>query len=196
MRTDTTDTDNGVPKPRTRPSSYQDDVEPTPAPSNATPATLGSLRRARWSVAISVVIALIAVALAAWALLHPLHTSTAAPATDEQISAAKARACTDVDTVRKAVTLQTHASAGNDPVAVQATAANARLALDAGGTYLLGRLDPATPPPLAAAIRTFADNLQEIAMNTLAGAGNDDPAQASRLRDGETSSGQIDDLCK
>ena len=50
------------------------------------------------------------------------------------------------------------------------------------------RLDPATPPPLAAAIHTFADDLLDITANALAGAPNDDPAQAGRLRDGETAS--------
>lgn len=56
---------------------------------------------------------------------------------------------------------------------------NARLSMAAGGSYLLARLDPATPAPVAAAIRSFADNLQDIAMNALAGVSNDDPAQTS-----------------
>jgi hypothetical protein len=138
----------------------------------------------------------VAVALGAWSLLRPLNASTTAPpATGQQIAAAKARACTASNTVSTAVSLQTHADLGSDPVAVQAVAANARLSMAAGGSYLLTRLDPATPPPLAAAIHSFTDNLQEIAMNTLAGVSNDDPAQASRLRDAQATSAQIADLC-
>jgi hypothetical protein len=81
-------------------------------------------------------------------------------------------------------------------VAVQAVAANARLAMSAGGSYLLARLDPATPPELAAAIRSFTDDLHDLTMTALAGVPNDDPAQAARLRDGQAQSTHIADLCK
>jgi hypothetical protein len=151
----------------------------------------------RWIAVIALAIALVAIALAAWPLLHPLKANiTAPPATDQQVADAKARACTAFNTVRSAVSLQTHVDPGGDPAAVQAVAANARLAMAAGGSYLLARLDLATPPPVAAAIRSFADDLQDIAMNTLAGATNDDPAQAARLRDVEAVSAQTADLCK
>jgi hypothetical protein len=193
----------GVPAPVVRRRAYHDAMsssdenEQPSVPSSATPVQpLASPRRARWVVGITAAIALIALGLAAWPLLRPLHASTAASATDGQVAAAKVHVCNDFDTVRRAVSLQTHANAGNDAAAVQATAANARLALAAGGSYLVARLDPATSPALATAIRSFGDNLQEIAMNTLAGAGNDDPAQAARLHDGEALSEQINDLCK
>jgi len=71
------------------------------------------------------------------------------------------------------------------PVATPTVAVDARLSEVASAQYLLNRLDPATPPPLAAAIHTFADDLLDIAANALAGAPNDDPAQAGRLRDGQ-----------
>jgi len=159
----------------------------------ASPGPAGSSRRV---AAITLAIALIAVALGAWSLLRPLNASTTAPpATGQQIAAAKARACTASNTVGTAVSLQTHADLGNDPVAVQAVASNARLSMAAGSSYLLAHLDPATPPPLAAAIHSFSDNLQEVAMNTLAGVSNDDLAQASRLRDAQAASAQIAELC-
>ncbi len=104
----------------------------------------------------------------------------------QQIAAAKARACAAFTTVRAAVSLQNHANLGPDPAAVQAVAANARLAMYGGGSYLLARLDAATSADLAGAMRSFAADLQDIAINALAGVGNDDPAQAARLRDGET----------
>ena len=85
---------------------------------------------------------------------------------------------------------------GEDPVAVQAVAANARLSMATGGPYLLAHLDSATPSPLAGAIRSFAGTLQDIAMNTLAGVPNGDPAQAARLGDAQKSSVELAALCK
>jgi hypothetical protein len=57
-------------------------------------------------------------------------------------------------------------------------------------------LGSATPPPLASSIRSFADVLQDITMNAMAGIPNDDPTQASRLAEGEAASTRISDLCK
>jgi hypothetical protein len=154
-------------------------------------------RRIRLGASVAALVVVLALAaIGGWFMLHPLHTSATAAPTDGEIAAAKARACAAYSTVHAAVALQTHVNAGTDPAAVQATAANARLALAAGGTYLLGRLDPATPAPLAAAIRSFADNLQDIAINTLAGVTNEDPAQSSRLREGEENSVHINDMCR
>jgi hypothetical protein len=99
-------------------------------------------------------------------------------------------------TVSTAVSLQTHADLGSDSVAVQAVAANARLAMAAGGAEVLAHLDPATPPDLAAAVRSFADGLQDITMNALAGVSNDDPAQAARLRDASAAGARVADLCR
>jgi len=157
---------------------------------------LRPLRRGRdrrgcrvWVTLIALAIALVAVALGAWSLLRPLKAgNTAPPVTDQQIADAKARACTASNTVGTAVSLQTHADLGGDPAAMQAVAANARLSMAAGGSYLLARLDPATPPALAAEIRSFADGLQDIVIHTMAGVSNDDPAQAARLNDGQAAS--------
>lgn len=154
-------------------------------------------RRVRFgAAAAATVVVLTLAAIVGWFVLRPVHGTTTTAATGEEVTAAKARACTAYNTVHAAIALQTHAETGTDPASVQATAANARLALAAGGTYLLGRLDPATPAPLAAAIRSFAENLQDIAINTLAGSSNQDPAQAARLREGEDNSVHINDLCR
>ncbi len=174
-----------------------DSPQEVPADSGASPAPpLGPPRLSRWVAVIAVAIALIAIALAAWSLLRPPPAPPAPSFTGQQIADAKARACTAYNTVRIAVSRQTHANLGGGPVAVQAVAANARLSMAAGGSYLLARLNPATPSPLAPAIRSFADNLQDIAMNELAGVNNNDPAQAARLRDGEAAGARIADLCK
>jgi hypothetical protein len=137
----------------------------------------------------------ISIAVSVWALLRQPHTSTPPSPSGQQVADAKARACNAFHTVRTAVALQTHAEPGSDPVAVQAVAANARLAMAAGAAYLTAHLDPATPPELAAQIRSFADDLQDIAINALAGVSNDDPAQAARLRTGEAASTKIAQLC-
>lgn len=157
----------------------------------------GSGRRSP-ATALLVVVTLIAVAalgIAIWALVRPPSGSSASP-TGEQSGEAKGRTCADFNTVRTAVSLQTHADLGRDRVAVQAVAANARLAMAAGGSYLLDRMDEATPPDLADAVRSFAKGLEDIAINALAGVSNEDPAQAARLRDTQAASNRVADLCK
>lgn len=165
--------------------------------SGAPPAPPGSPKFSRWLAVIALAIALIAIALAAWALLRPPPASTSPQeATSQQVADAKRRACTGYTTVNTAVSLQTHADLGSDPVAAQAVAANARLSMVAGASYLLAHLDPATPPDLAAAMHSLADTLQDIAMNALSGVSNEDPAQAARLSDGEAANARVADLCK
>ena len=149
--------------------------------------------KSRWVAVIALAVAAIAIGMVGWSLLHPLKASTTA--TDQQTADAAARACAAYNAVRSAVLLQTHASLGDDPAALQAVAANARLSMAAGGSYLLAQLDPATPPPLGVAIRSFADGLQDIAMNALAGMTNDDPAQAARMHDAEMASSRVAGLC-
>ena len=75
-------------------------------------------------------------------------------------------------------------------------ASNARLSLIGGGDYLLSRLDDQTPSDLAEAVRLFANNLEDIGVNALAGATNDDPQQAARLTTGEEGRAKVADLCK
>ena len=75
-------------------------------------------------------------------------------------------------------------------------AGNARLALLGGGQYLLSQLDSATPPQLADAVRSFANDLQDIGINALAGVPNSNPEQANRMTQGDLSRKQIVDLCK
>jgi hypothetical protein len=123
---------------------------------------------------------------------EPKHASKSGSAPDAGYAAeAEARVRAAFETVRKAVSLQTHADGGSDPVAVTAVAANARLAMAAGGAYLVSRLDPATPSAVATAVRTFAELLEDIAMNALAGVGHDDPVQAGRLRDADAASARL-----
>ena len=65
-----------------------------------------------------------------------------------------------------------------------------------GGQYLMARLDPATPEHLAETVRDFANTLMDIGANTTAGAPNDDPAQAERLKKADAANDTITELCK
>jgi hypothetical protein len=160
----------------------------------------------RWLAAAALVVALGALGTSLWVLLRPPPTgSSAASATTattapspQQIADAKAKVCGAYDTVGAAVTLRINANPGPDPAAPQAevVAANTRLALAVGYSYLVSHLDPATPAPLAAAMRRFAENVHDVAIYALAGVNSDDPAQAGRLQDMVTQNTQILDLCK
>ena len=185
------------------------DATPDPTPENPTPKTRhahvdttaqvappGPTGLWRGVIIVALAFALIATALAAWSLLRPAktppETTTAPTFTDQQIADAKTRACNAYKLVATAVALQTHADVGNEP---QAGAANARLSTAGGSAYLRTHLDPATPAPLTTEIRSFADLLQDIALNQLAGVINDDPAQAARYNDAGAAEKRIDGLC-
>lgn len=153
----------------------------------------------KWIAPASLAVAVVALGVAAWALVSPPHqpaTSVPPAPTEQQVAEAKARACTAFVTVRTAVSLQTHTELGPEPVAVQAVTAVSRLAMSSGATYLQAHLDPATPADLAAAIREFSVDLQDISMYGQAGVSGSDPAQAARLKAGEAISTKIAGLCK
>ncbi|WP_319436835.1 hypothetical protein [Mycobacterium sp. RTGN5] len=146
----------------------------------------------RWIAIAALVIAVIAAGVAGWALLRPAPSSPT-PAAASQSGDPKANACAAYKTVSSAVSLQSHADPGTE---LQGVAANARLAMSGGATYLLAHLNPGTPADLADAIRSFATGLQDISMNALAGVANNEPAQADRLRNTESLNTRIADLCK
>lgn len=77
---------------------------------------------------------------------------------------------------------------------VQAT--HAQLSLIAGGLYLREQLDPATPPTLAADIRSLSNTLLDLGANAIAGAKNTDQPQASRMDEANSAFGRVGELCK
>jgi hypothetical protein len=145
----------------------------------------------RWLAPAALVIAVVAAALAIWALVGASSSSGTTLTGDP-----KTRVCTAFGTVSKAVPLQTHTDLGPDPVAQSAVAGNARLALFGGGQYLLNTVDSATPSNLADPVRKFANSLQDIAMHALAGEVNTDAAQSARLAEADATRQQIVELCK
>ena len=168
------------------------EAAPQPQTHAKAPATTSG-GGARWVAVLALIIALAAGGVAAWAvvLARSQKEDTVAPTAES-----KQKVCAAFDTVSKAVQLQTHAELGPDPVAQTAVAGNARLSLIGGGEYLLSRLDDQTPPDLAEAARLFANNLEDIGLNALAGATNDDPQQAARLTAGEDGRNKVAELCK
>ena len=126
----------------------------------------------RWLAPAALLVAVVAVALAIWALAS---ASSGAPAPSWRATPKFGFVLPSTRSA-KAVTGQTHNDLGPDPVAQAAVAGNARLALLGGGQYLLSRLDSATPTELADAVRSFANDLQDIGMYALAGVPNSDPA--------------------
>jgi hypothetical protein len=162
----------------------------------------GSPTKSRWVAPVALVIAVIAIGLAIWALVQSpgelADNAQQSPADNAQLSPddAKMRACAAFDTVRNAVSTQTNADLGPDPVAREAVAGNARLATLGGGDYLLSRLDPATPPELADEVRSFANNLQDIGMSQLAGVPNSDPNLTAKLNEAQAASQQLTNMCQ
>lgn len=156
------------------------------------PSTHRPARSTNWIAVAALVVALIAGGLAGWALLRPTPKAPS-PADASHSGDPKTNACTAHRTVSSAISLQSHADPGTE---VQGVAANARLAMSGGATYLLAHLNPGTPADLADAIRAFATGLQDISMNALAGVPNTDSAQADRLRAAETLNTRIAELCK
>jgi hypothetical protein len=145
----------------------------------------------RWAAPVALLIAVVAVVLAVWALVGGSSNSGTALGGDP-----KTRVCGAFGTVSKAVPLQTHLDLGPDPVAQAAVAGNARLALFGGGQYLLNSVDSATPSDLADPVRKFGNSLQDIAIHALAGEVNSDAAQAARLAEADATRQQIAGLCK
>lgn len=150
---------------------------------------------------VAVVLALVAVGLSAWAAFGPDRKSAGVTYGPTQQSEAKTAVCAAAELVRKGVTLNTNLQSPGgggpgDVTGALAVAANARLSLSDGGSYLLARIDPATPTDVAGAVRKFANTLLDIGAAATAGMPNSDPEQAARLRAADTANTEITRLCK
>lgn len=166
----------------------------TPSTANRSPIQLQS--GPKWVAPAALVISVLAAAGAGWALSKPAPAGGPAAAADP-----KAQVCGAFTTVSTAVSIQTKRSPAPDlgpaaPIAAEAIAANARLAMAGGASYLLEQLPSNAPEQLAEETRTFARNLNGIAMNALAGIPNDKEPQAGLLKSVEESNKRIAELCK
>jgi hypothetical protein len=118
---------------------------------------------------------------------------------DAQRADAKTKICAATDIVRKGVSLNTNLQPPGGPEDVTgslAVAANARISLYSGGEYLLARLDPATPPELADAVKKFGNLLMDIGAGATSGQQNSEPEQTARLKDADAANATVTELCK
>ncbi|MEU0496885.1 hypothetical protein [Mycobacterium sp. NPDC006124] len=172
-----------------------EELPPPPPPSPPSPQP-PARSPWRWATAALAVVAVASTGVAVWALTRtPAAQESPAP-TAQQVAEAKARACQAYVKVRTAVALQTQSSGGGDPVATQAVAANARLAMAVGSEHLVDNLSPAVPAELAGLLRTLATDLQDLTIDALAGSADAESGQVARLQALETNSAKIVELCK
>lgn len=145
----------------------------------------------RWPTYAALAIAVIAVVLAALAYFHPAHHGASVA---QQGGDAKANVCSAYAATRKAVVLNTHLQSPNPDLQL-AIAANARLALIGGGTYLRERLAANTgaPADLANAANSLANTIQQLGINYL----TDAPANVQEpvRNDLNNELSQLDKLC-
>lgn len=175
------------------------------APSTWAPTPPTARRAAsRWPSFAALIIATIAlaVAIAGWFRPPASPAPEATPTyTDQQIADAKTKACEAFDLVDRGVVLQTSGGENlgtnrDDPALIKAQAANARLSLVAGSTYLRAHVSPATPAGLAAQMNNLADVLADLGARYLAGEKDTDPALSKLLGEGEEGFQQIEGDCK
>jgi hypothetical protein len=171
-----------------------------PEPTSHNRPTKAGRDRDSWITAVIAALAIVALGLSLWTLLHPAPggSESAAKYSDAQRAEAKTQACTAFTTVRTGVKRNTSMAPPGGPDDVTGTlavAANARLALYIGGQYLLDRVGPATPQQLADVVRGFANNLMDIGAAATAGTLNSDPQQAARLKNADAENTKIEGLC-
>jgi hypothetical protein len=159
----------------------------------------GSSRGFQVSV-LALVVALVAVGLAIWALLKgPSESESASVFTGTKTDDPKGSICEAFNVIRNGVQINTNLQPPGGPQDVtgsMAVAANARVSLYDGGQYLLARLQPDTPTDLADAVRKFANNLMDIGARSTSGIPNSDPGQTARLKEADDANKSLNDLCK
>ncbi|OBK40117.1 hypothetical protein A5658_22420 [Mycobacterium sp. 1245111.1] len=139
-------------------------------------------------------VAVLATTLAALAYFHPAHHQASVA---QQSGDAKANVCSAYKAAKRSVVSNTHMQSRNpnDAVAELAVATNARLALIGGGAYLKDRLDAnaAAPADIKDAVNSFANTIEQLGTNYLAGAGPE--AQDPLRKDLDSQIAQADKLC-
>jgi hypothetical protein len=144
-----------------------------------------------WPAYAALAISVIAAVLAALAYFHPAHKDAAIA---QQGGDAKSNVCSAYKVAHKSVVINTHLQSPSPDLQL-AIAANARLALIGGGSYLQERLaaNTAAPTELVNTANSFANTIQQLGINYLAdaGAGVQDPIR----HDLDSQISQLDKLC-
>ena len=143
-------------------------------------------------VAIAIAVIATAVAIAAWLRPGASHSYSV-----QESAQAKANVCSAWAPVHQAVWAGTPNPHPGDPVAQLSVAANVRLAMLGGGSYLKETLaaEPATPADLAKAVTSVVTTLQQMGINYLARTPNK-AVFTSLQHDLDSQGAQVVKLCK
>jgi hypothetical protein len=196
--------------PSHEPSSASEDVtesaaEPAAAPA-AAPATTthtshaaGSSRFAKWGTIAALVLAILAIAGAAYGYFYPNESAAAAGKyTDQQRNDAKKQICETFKIVDRAVVRNSHLKNPDNggPIGALSVATAQRFAFYDGGAFLRDRVaaQPATPKDLADNANTLGSQLEELAIGYLAGA--QDFAQDELRQNLDDKIKKIVEICK
>ncbi|MCV7258118.1 hypothetical protein H7J72_05700 [Mycobacterium shimoidei] len=151
----------------------------------------------KWAAYAAIALAVIAVVLAALAYFHPSHDKASAGAVEQQGGDAKTNVCAAYNTVHEGVVANTHMAnpTPDNPVGQLSVAANARLSLLGGGSYLKDRLaaNTAAPADLAKVVDAMANTIQQLGVNYMAGAPND--VQEPLRHDLDNQISQLNQMC-
>jgi hypothetical protein len=158
-------------------------------------------KQSRAPVIFSLVVALIAIAVAIGAWFRPANHEAAPPAdqttkfSDQQITDAKKAICAAHDLVNRA-TLAAGTQKSDDPATQLVIAVNVRLAGSLSAQYFQTKLDqfPATQEDLAAAVRQLILTNQDIALLQIANAPHDEIASNYPTLDSTDS--KVSEICK
>lgn len=166
-----------------------------PAPWQGPPSSRGP---SRLPTIIAIVIAVVAVAVAIGAWFRPVpkpETPAVKTYSEQEVADAKKAVCDAFKNANRAVQAAGRRNEGPDPVSVLAVAANVRLALTAGSTYMTESVDSnqAAPDDLKSAVKDLADTYQRVAIAQLGEAPQDelDPMYKS----GDDATNHIKQVC-
>lgn len=163
---------------------------PTPPnPPRSSPSWLGG-------AALTVATAALAVGILGWFRPAPPPPAQEPVFTEQQVEAAKERACAAFDLVKRSLIMQTEEEHSDDTAKIDARAANARLAIASGANYLHLHLDSAAPQDIDSAIRKLSSVMMDLVENYMTGARDSDPEQSVRLEQAESLVRDITELCK
>ena len=192
--------------PSTEPSSAAEDVTesvaaPASAPVTTTPTSHAAApsRFAKWGTIAALVLAILAVAGAAYGYFFPNESAAAAGKyTDQQRSDAKKHICETFKIVDRAVVRNSHLKNPDNggPIGALSVATAQRFAFYDGGAFLRDRVaaEPATPKDLADNANALGTQLEELSIGYLAGA--QDFAQDELRQNLDDKIKKIVELCK
>jgi hypothetical protein len=192
--------------PSNEPSSAAEDVTESvgahaAAPVTTTPASHAAApsRFAKWGTIAALVLAILAVAGAAYGYFFPNESAAAAGKfTDQQRSEAKTQVCETFKKVDHAVVRNSHLKNPDNggPIGALSVATAQRFAFYDGGAFLRDRVAaaPATPKELADNANALGTQLEELSIGYLAGA--QDFAQDELRQNLDDKIKKIVEICK